>query len=119
MIASMRPTSKIGLKQMCLMSANGDLEKANKIYEYMIKDLDDLPVSDPVIPSRAAQVKNGVSETFNWLNENQNQILLWVDLVLGLVRGKNIRTNTTDINTLQQDVMQPLPPINQQNNNER
>lgn len=114
MISNMRPTSKIGLKQMCLMSANGDLEKANKIYEYMIKDLDDLPVSDPVMPSRMDQVKSGVSETFNWINDNQNQILLWVDLVLGLVRGKGIRSNTADINNLQQGNINPLPPINQQ-----
>ena len=89
MIQRMYPTSKIGLKQMCLMASNGDLEKAEKLYDFMIKDLDDLPIFDPVQPSTLDQVKSGVNGTMQWLKDNQDELFVAVDLLKGFFGKKN------------------------------
>ena len=38
MIPNLRPTSKAALKQQCLLIANGDIDKAIKLYDFMIKN---------------------------------------------------------------------------------
>lgn len=86
MIPNLTPTSKASLKMMCLMSSNGDIEKASKLYEYMIKDMEDLPMFDVRPPSTMDQIKTGLNDAVHWLGENQDQILTWVDVIGGMFR---------------------------------
>lgn len=106
MIPRIYPTSKASLKQMCLMSANGDLEKAQKLYDYMIKDMEDLPLFDPIRPTAIEQVKNGVSDTFSWVKENQDDIFNFV----GMIKGFFDKGSGGVPPAAQQSA--PLPPIN-------
>ena len=110
MIPRLYPTSKVGLKQMCLLSANGDLEKAQKLYDYMIKDLDELPMFDPVQPTAVQQVKQGVNETFSFVKENQNEIMTVIELVKGLF-SKGGGTPAAGASAIPAHVS-PIPPIN-------
>ena len=78
MIPNIRPTSKAALKISCLYASNGDVDKAAKLYEYMSKDMDDLPTFEAPQPSAIQQIKDGAAQTFSWLNENQDTIMNWV-----------------------------------------
>lgn len=84
MIPQLRPTSKASLKQQCLMMSNGDIDKASKLYDFMIKDMEELPMFDPIQPTTLQQVKEGAMGTMSWLNENKDDIMDWIGIIRGL-----------------------------------
>ena len=85
MIPRLNPTSKASLKQQCLLLANGDMEKAERLYTFMIKDMEDIPSIDPVPPTTMQQFKDGALNTMAWLKENKNDIIDWVGFIQGMV----------------------------------
>lgn len=101
MIPRLNPTSKASLKQQCLFIAEGDVDKASRLYDFMIKDMDDLPLFDPIQPTTMQQVKETASSTFQWVKENKDDIMGWVGFFRGMI-GKGGSSEVT-----------PLPPINQ------
>lgn len=100
MLQHLRPTSKASLKQQCLLLSNGDIDKAERLYDFMTKDMPDLPMYDPVQPTTMQQVKQTAVETFGWINENQETIMNWV----GIIRNLFGKGGTPP--------QAPLPPIN-------
>lgn len=102
MIAQFRPTSKAALKQQCLVMAEGDVDKAERLYDFMIKDMEDLPTFDVMPPSTLQQVKDGAANTMTWLKENKDDIMDWVGFIRGFFsKGGGSPTGGA-----------PLPPIN-------
>ena len=81
MIQNIRPTSKVSLKMSCLYTCNGDVEKAEKLYSFLIKDMEDLPTFDAVQPTTMQQIKEGAAQTFGWINQNQDTIMNWIGIV--------------------------------------
>ena len=51
MLQAIRPTSKSTLKMQCLFVCKGDIDEANKLYDYFAKDMPELPDYDPVQPT--------------------------------------------------------------------
>lgn len=100
MIPRLNPTSKASLKQQCLFIAEGDVDKASRLYEFMIKDMDELPLFDPIQPTTMQQVKETASDTFTWIKENKDEIMDWVGFFRGMF-SKGSEGGT------------PIPPINQ------
>lgn len=84
------------------MIANGDVDKATSLYDYMIKGMEDLPVFDPVSPSVMQQVKDGAVQTFAWLNNNQETVWNWVGFIRSLM-GKGAAAPSAPA--------EPIPPI--------
>lgn len=84
MIPKLQPTSKAALKQQCLMLANGDIDKAAKLYDFMIKDMEELPIFDPVRPTPLQQVKDGALGTMSWFKENKDEVMDLVAFFRGL-----------------------------------
>ena len=41
------PTSKVALKTSCLRACGNDIEKAEKLYDFFVKDLQEIPDFDP------------------------------------------------------------------------
>lgn len=78
MIQHLIPTSKVSLKMSCLHSCNGDIDKAERLYQYLAEGLDDLPTFDPVQPTTMQQAKTMISDGFAWVKENQDTIVNWV-----------------------------------------
>ena len=78
MIPHLIPTSKVSLKMSCLHSCNGDIEKAEKLYQYLSEGLDDLPTFDPIKPTTMQQAQSMLSSGFTWVKENQDTIVNWV-----------------------------------------
>jgi hypothetical protein len=103
MIRATQPTSKSALKMQCLLVAKGDIDKAERLYDFMSKGLEDLPTFDNIPPTTMQQVKDGAINTFNWLNENQEQVMNWIAIIKDMFNkgGGNIPPTST-----------PLPPIN-------
>lgn len=92
--------SKASLKQQCLLISEGDIDKATKLYEFYIKDMEDLPTFDPIQPTTMQQVKETASSTFQWVKENKDDIMDWV----GFFRGMFSKGGASEAT--------PLPPIN-------
>lgn len=74
MIQHIIPTSKVSLKMSCLHTCNGDIEKAEKLYQYLTDGIEDLPTYDPVQPSTMQQAKEMIGNGFTWVKENQDTI---------------------------------------------
>ena len=104
MIRAIQPTSKASLKMQCLLVCNGDIEKAERLYDFMSKGLEDLPTFDNIPPTTMQQIKDGAVNTFTWLNENQEQVMNWVGIIKNMF-GKGGGGNVPPTST-------PLPPIN-------
>lgn len=98
----MMPTSKAALKQQALIASEGDIEKATRLYEFMIKDMEDIPLLDPIPPSKFEQAKTILGDGFNWMKENQDTIVNWVSFFRDLF-GKGGPTPPTS---------GTVPPIN-------
>ena len=100
-IAMIKPTSKAELKRECLYLSNLDVDKAEKMYDFLVKDMvipDVEPSSKPFIQNFGEQA-NGV---FGWLRENQDMLGQAVDFIKGIISSRKGGVPPTT----------PLPPIN-------
>ena len=101
-IAMVKPTSKADLKRQCLYLCNLNVEKAEKMYDFLVKGMDGIPDVEPAqqpFMQRFGEQANGV---FAWLRENQDMLGQGVDFIKGIVNRKNGATPPAT----------PLPPIN-------
>ena len=78
------PTSKIALKLSCLSACANDIEKADRLYEYMTRDLKDLPDSEPTMPSGIQRFKMGADDIIGWVSEHKDLIQQGIGLIQGL-----------------------------------
>ena len=69
------PSSKVTLKTTCLRACNNDIEEAEKLYNFYIKDLQNLPDFDVAPPSTFQQAKDTIANIFNWADQNQDKIV--------------------------------------------
>ena len=101
-IAKINPTSKAALKQQCLYLASLDIDKAEKMYDFLVKDMEDLPsVDEPqktFIESFAEQAKS----VFAWIQDNKDTIGQGLEYIKGFLPRKNAAVPPAS----------PLPPIN-------
>lgn len=103
MIGAINPTSKASLKMQCLLVSNGDIDKAERLYDFIAKDMPDLPTYDPIQPTTMQQVKDTAVQAVSWINENQENIVNWVSTIKSLFGKGNIPS---------QGPIEPIPPIN-------
>ena len=108
MIDQIRPTSKASLKSQCLKVCDGDVYKAEKLYAFMIRDMEDLPMFDIIPPSTFSQVKETVSSSFNWIKENQEDIVQGIQMIRALF-GKG--GGFPPAGSAPQVPVAPIPPI--------
>ena len=83
-LARMIPTSKAELKIRCLQAAKFDVAEAEKLYNFMIKDMEELPMFEPQRQSVIMQTKEVIVDGLKWANENQEQIFNWVGFIKSL-----------------------------------
>jgi len=81
------PTSKLALKLSCLNACGNDISKAEQLYDYMTKDLNDLPDTEPTMPSGIQRFKMGADDIIGWIGEHKDLIQQGIGLIQGL-RGK-------------------------------
>lgn len=69
------PTSKVSLKTSCLRACANDIEKAEKLYDFFVKDLKEIPDFDPVPPTLFEQAKGTLGDLFGWVENNQDRLI--------------------------------------------
>lgn len=94
-----KPTSKYELKQSCLMLANLDVAKAEKMYDFMVKDIEEIPSIPMAQKPFLENVKEQSAEVFGWLRENEDMLTRAAQFIKGLFSRKA-------------PAAEPLPPIN-------
>lgn len=91
------PTSKVTLKTTCLRACNNNVDEAMKLYDFYAKDLPNLPDFDVVPPSGFQQVKNTISDIFNWADQNQDKIVVAYNFFQQMRSGQPIITEAAVI----------------------
>lgn len=102
-IAKINPTSKAALKQQCLYLAALDVEKAEKMYDFLIKDMEDLPSMDAAQKTFIENFADQAKGIFAWIQENKDSIgeaLSYLRRIIPARRGGAVPPTT------------PLTPIN-------
>lgn len=84
------PTSKMALKLSCLNACGNDIGKANELYEYMTKDLKDLPDTEPTVPSGIQRFKTGADDIIGWVTDHKDLIQQGIGLLQGLRKGASV-----------------------------
>jgi len=97
-----KPTSKAALKQQCLFMANLDVDKAEKMYDFLTKGMDNIPDVEPSAKPFIQNFGEQASGVFGWLRENQDVLGQAVDFIKGIISSKKGGLPPTT----------PLPPIN-------
>lgn len=81
------PTSKAQLIQMAMFYNNGDMQKAQAMFDFYASNLQ-LPDFDPVAPSFLQQLKGNASELYAWVKENQSDIIQGYQFIQSIVKNK-------------------------------
>jgi len=102
LVGTIKPTSKAALKQQCLMLAHLDVDKAERMYDFLVKDMDDLPALEPASRSFIQNFSEQANGVLGWMRENQDVLSKGVDFVRGLIAARKGASVPTE----------PLPPIN-------
>lgn len=100
-VSMIKPTSKAELKRQCLMLSNLDVDKAEKMYRFLIDGLEDIPAVEPTSKPFLQNFGEQASGIMGWFRDNQDMIGQGVDMVRGIIRRKGIPAPAD-----------PLPPIN-------
>lgn len=110
MTSSYVPTSKSSLKSFCVMLAKGDVKQASELYDFYMKDMDDLPMFDPKAPTAMDNAKSAVTGFFDFIRENKDGFGQVYDIVRGIAaaRGKQL----PPIGGAADTVVEALPSIN-------
>ena len=101
MVSSLRPTSKATLKQQCLMLCNLDVDKAERMYDFLVKDIADIPTVEPEQRSFIQNFGDSANSILAWLRENQDILSQGVELIRGFTNKGGVAP------------VKVLPPINQ------
>lgn len=113
MIQTITPTSKASLKSQCLFACNGDMEQADRLYEYFTKDMPDLPMFDAPTPTWVDNTKDTLNGLFSFLGEHKDGLSQGYDIIKAILnaRGVNLPSLTEDAEETAEAVESDLPPI--------
>jgi len=100
-LSMIKPTSKAELKRTCLYLSNLDVDKAEKMYDFLVKDVD-IPDYEPSSKPFIQNFGEQASGVFGWFRENQDMIGQAVDFVRGIIASRKGGVPPAN----------PLPPIN-------
>lgn len=81
------PTSKMALKASCIRACSNDIEKAEKLYDFYMKDIESIPDFDAIPPTTFEQIKGMAGDIFGWFEQNQDKLVGAYNFIQNL-RGK-------------------------------
>lgn len=81
MIPKITFTSKATLKQEALLLARGDIEMATKIYDFLAKDMEDIPTVEQPSPSTFSQIKSTFGDIIGWIRDNSDGIAQGIEYI--------------------------------------
>ena len=102
-VSMIKPTSKAALKQQCLMLSNLDVAKAEKMYDFLIKGVENIPDLEPGQTPFIENFGKQASGVLDWFRKNQDMLTQGYDVIRNIVQKKGITASPT---------AEPLPTIN-------
>lgn len=113
MIKMISPTSKASLKTTCLLMADGDIDKAERLYDYFTRDMPEIPPYDAPTPTMMDNVKNGVNSIFSLFGQHKDSLSQGYDIIRSILnaRGANLPSLVSDAEETAETVETELPPI--------
>ena len=102
-IAMIKPTSKASLKAQCLYLCNLNVEKAEKMYDFLVKGMDGIPDVEPASRTFIQNFGEQANGVLGWLRDNQDMLGQGVDFIKGIIAGRKGGNLPAT----------PLPPINE------
>ena len=97
------PTSKAQLLQVAMFFHNGDIQKAQEMFDFYSRNLN-LPDFDPVEPTMMQQIRGNFSDFYAWIKENQSDIVQGYQFIQSIIKNKGVLPIV--------EAEAPLPPIN-------
>ena len=95
-----KPTSKSALKRECLYLCNLNVERAEKMYDFLMKGMDGIPDVEPEAKTFIQNFGEQAGGVLGWMRENKDMLGQAVDFFKGLLARKGGGPAA------------PLPPIN-------
>ena len=114
MLQAIRPTSKSTLKMQCLFVCKGDIDEANKLYDYFAKDMPELPDYDPVPPTWVDNTKDVANGIVGWLGNNKNTLIQGYEMIRAMTGNRLPPLTIPGISAEAGVAAAPLPPINEE-----
>jgi hypothetical protein len=85
-----RTTSKDALKRSLMQMYQGDVATMERMYDFYMKDMENVPDFDPVPPSMMQQAKETLGGLFNWADANQDKLIGAYNLFRAMKSGEPI-----------------------------
>lgn len=85
-MANIVPTSKFDLKMQCIAIARGNVEEAEKLYNFLAGDIQ-IPDVTPPAPSIMQQIKETAGGFFNFVKENQGDFVQAYNFIQSMRSG--------------------------------
>ena len=111
MIQAIRPSSKATLKMQCLMVCKGNIDEANKLYNYFATDMPELPDYDPVPPTWMDNTKQAANGIMSWMGEHKDTITQAYDFIRNIIQNRSLPDLSAGSGSA--TATPPLPPINE------
>ena len=102
-ITTIVTTSKMALKASCIRACNNDVDKAERLYDFFIKDIKDIPDFDPRQPTALEQIRSVAGDVFGWVEQNQGKLLDAYNLFQSIRGGQPLNIPSGPV--------QGVPPI--------
>ena len=96
-----KPTSKASLKAQCLYLSNLNVDKAERMYDFLVKGMDGIPDVEPESRTFIQNFGEQVNGVIGWIRENQDMLGQGVDFIRGIISKRKGIVHA-----------EPLPPIN-------
>ena len=109
MLRGIKPTSKATLKLQCLFCSNGDIDEAEKMYDFFAKDMPNLPDYDPEPQTWMNNTKDMANGILGWIGENKDTLAQGYEFIRAIVQNRSLPALTEPMPT-----GEALPPINGQ-----
>lgn len=112
MLKAVQPTSKATLKMQCLVVCKGDIDEANRLYEYFAKDMPALPDYDPAPHTWVDSTKDAANGIVGWIGNNKDALVQTYEFIRGMT-GNRLPPLSLPMETPAATVAtDELPPIN-------
>lgn len=110
MVKMISPTSRASLKTTCLLMANGDIDKADRLYDYFTRDMPEIPPYDTPPPTFMDSVKSNVNGLFTLLGEHKDSISQGYEVIRAMFGSRSANV-VADVEETAEAVESDLPPV--------
>lgn len=110
-MSSIVPTSKFDLKMQCIAIAKGNIDEADRLYEFLAGDLN-IPDVTPPAPTLMQQIKETAGSFFGFVKENQGDFVQAYNYIQAIRNGAPLQASGISSGAAQMaQAATDLPPL--------